>query len=400
MNAFMGDGEGGRRGESTSAGLGFEDSGAFTPKFGTPERGDLAARVSGREAAEDDGLRFQRAGTSAATVMRAMTPTIGKYDAEVAEKKCQEAAEFVAQARRIIATARANLRAGVKAEVGDDEAYATPKSSKIRKSLPQTPGTGEREQKGLRHFSMRVCEKVEEKKHTSYNEVANELVEELRVTAEETNADFDEKNVRRRVYDALNVLMALEIIRKKKKEIFWNGYPEGYVKPGESPPPAKAAGPRTSNRELASTESIDAFEQKTNYLAELVEQHDALVALVERNQKALAGDGPPPTGIQLPFILIQTKSEAEIDVEISDDQRTVHFDFNRTPFQIHDGFHVLTKMINLHKKRVVGDDGGAEAKASTSKTPTTQKATPVKRKTPTPSKGVGKSPLSAKKAKK
>ena len=220
------------------------------------------------------------------------------------------------------------------------------------------------------------------------------------MTAEETNADFDEKNVRRRVYDALNVLMALEIIRKKKKEIFWNGYPEGYVKPGESPPPAKAAGPRTSNRELASTESIDAFEQKTNYLAELVEQHDALVALVERNQKALAGDGPPPTGIQLPFILIQTKSEAEIDVEISDDQRTVHFDFNRTPFQIHDGFHVLTKMINLHEKRVVGDDGGAEAKASTSKTPTTQKATPVKRKTPTPSKGVGKSPLSAKKAKK
>ena len=62
----MGDVEGGRRGESTSPGLGFEDSGAFTPKFGTPERGDLAARVSGREAAEDDGLRFQRAGTSAA----------------------------------------------------------------------------------------------------------------------------------------------------------------------------------------------------------------------------------------------------------------------------------------------------------------------------------------------
>ena len=138
--------------------MGFEDSGAFTPKFGTPERGDLAARVSGRGAAEDDGLRFQRAGTSTATMVHALAPAVGKYDAEVAEKKCQEAAEYVAQARRIIAAARANLRAGVKAEVGNDEAYATPKSSKIRKSLPRTPGTGEREQKGLRHFSMRVCE--------------------------------------------------------------------------------------------------------------------------------------------------------------------------------------------------------------------------------------------------
>lgn len=32
--------------------------------------------------------------------------------------------------------------------------------------------------KGLRHFSRRVCEKVESKKVTSYNEVADELVAE------------------------------------------------------------------------------------------------------------------------------------------------------------------------------------------------------------------------------
>lgn len=33
--------------------------------------------------------------------------------------------------------------------------------------------------KGLRHFSMRVCKKVEEKGKTTYNEVADELVEEV-----------------------------------------------------------------------------------------------------------------------------------------------------------------------------------------------------------------------------
>ena len=33
--------------------------------------------------------------------------------------------------------------------------------------------------KGLRHFSMKVCEKVQAKGSTSYNEVADELVNEL-----------------------------------------------------------------------------------------------------------------------------------------------------------------------------------------------------------------------------
>lgn len=36
---------------------------------------------------------------------------------------------------------------------------------------------------------------------------------------------YDEKNIRRRVYDALNVLMAMDIIAKHKKEILWRGLP-------------------------------------------------------------------------------------------------------------------------------------------------------------------------------
>lgn len=37
---------------------------------------------------------------------------------------------------------------------------------------------------------------------------------------------YDEKNIRRRVYDALNVLMAMDIISKDKKEIQWRGLPQ------------------------------------------------------------------------------------------------------------------------------------------------------------------------------
>ena len=36
---------------------------------------------------------------------------------------------------------------------------------------------------------------------------------------------MDFKNVQRRVYDALNVLMAMNIISKEKKEIRWIGLP-------------------------------------------------------------------------------------------------------------------------------------------------------------------------------
>jgi hypothetical protein len=35
----------------------------------------------------------------------------------------------------------------------------------------------------------------------------------------------EQKNIRRRVYDALNVLMAMDIITKEKKEIRWVGLP-------------------------------------------------------------------------------------------------------------------------------------------------------------------------------
>jgi len=84
---------------------------------------------------------------------------------------------------------------------------------------------GGRPNKGLRHFSMKVCEKVESKGTTSYNEVADELVAELQGGNMDDGICYDEKNIRRRVYDAINVLMALDIIAKEKKAIIWRGFP-------------------------------------------------------------------------------------------------------------------------------------------------------------------------------
>ena len=66
------------------------------------------------------------------------------------------------------------------------------------------------------------------------DDVNDELVAEFRLgvrrgatgRSSETQSD---KNIRRRVYDALNVLMAMDIIQKEKKEIRWKGLPANHV---------------------------------------------------------------------------------------------------------------------------------------------------------------------------
>jgi hypothetical protein len=97
---------------------------------------------------------------------------------------------------------------------------------------------------------VQVCEKLESKATTTYNEVADELVAEMQAEmaidplvcqfispfshcsvdlhffCQAGKTQCDEKNIRRRVYDALNVLMAIGAISKDKKTITWAGYPK------------------------------------------------------------------------------------------------------------------------------------------------------------------------------
>ncbi|KOB79539.1 putative transcription factor Dp-2, partial [Operophtera brumata] len=122
--------------------------------------------------------------------------------------------------------------------------------------------------KGLRHFSMKVCEKVRNKGFTSYNEVADEL-------------QYDQKNIRRRVYDALNVLMAMNIISKEKKEIRWLGLPTNSVQ---------------------ECNSLEKEKQNRNKDAE---------------NKGIKPS--PSSAIHLPFIVVNTSDKALIDCSISND---------------------------------------------------------------------------------
>lgn len=234
---------------------------------------------------------------------------------------------------------------------------------------------GEKANKGLRHFSMKVCKKVEEKGQTTYNEVADELVAEfLHINTQNKGEKpaFDEKNIRRRVYDALNVLMAMDIISKEKKDIRWKGLPSNGQHDVEQ-----------LERERMRLEHV--IGKKQMQLEQLIEQQVTYMNLVRRNQdyetkqaaaaqlqqaqKAQAGEGEGEAGeasgagasdleapegttdgdtkIALPFIVINTHHDTYIQCEMTDTRADVMFRFN-APFEISDDSDIL-KRLGLHQ---------------------------------------------------
>ncbi|XP_029567975.1 transcription factor Dp-1 isoform X1 [Salmo trutta] len=196
---------------------------------------------------------------------------------------------------------------------------------------------GEKNGKGLRHFSMKVCEKVQKKGVTTYNEVADELVAEFSAADNHISPNdshvYDQKNIRRRVYDALNVLMAMNIISKEKKEIKWIGLPTNSAQ-------------ECQNLEVERQRRLERIKQKQSQLQELILQQIAFKNLVQRNRQTeqQANRPPPPNSlIHLPFIIINTSKKTVIDCSISNDKFEYLFNFDNM-FEIHDDIEVLKRM--------------------------------------------------------
>ncbi|XP_011184191.2 transcription factor Dp [Zeugodacus cucurbitae] len=186
--------------------------------------------------------------------------------------------------------------------------------------------------KGLRHFALKVCEKVKEKGVTTYNEVADELVaEELHMNSIDS-ANCDQKNIRRRVYDALNVLMAMEIISKDKKEIRWIGLPSNSAE-------------QCSDLERQNEECRQRIQQKHQQLNELLLHQVAFKSLIERNKEAeRQGNVPTPnSSIQLPFIIVNTHKSTKINCSVTNDKSEYIFKFD-DQFEMHDDAQVLKRM--------------------------------------------------------
>eukprot|EP00035_Acanthoeca_spectabilis_P022962 m.446873 g.446873 ORF g.446873 m.446873 type:complete len:319 (-) comp19434_c0_seq1:134-1090(-) len=249
------------------------------------------------------------------------------------------------------------------AAAADENQVFFPASSKRPRSASWGPGSpfsetkspdstrsftpsSEKNNKGLRHFSMKVCQKVKEKGVTTYNEVADELVQE-RQLAEVLATEHDDgvgdanephgpKNIRRRVYDALNVLMAMNIISKEKKEIRWIGLPNNSMQ-------------EYTHMEELRNRKVERIHRKKQHLHELLLQSVAYKNLLAHNAKKAAPEAgaaaaaDPAGQVKLPFVIVNTSKDAAISCQMKPDKSEYFFDFD-SPFEIHDDIEVLKRM--------------------------------------------------------
>ena len=228
---------------------------------------------------------------------------------------------------------------------------------------PPTVPESKSKRKGLRHFAIRVSRKVEEKRVTTYNEVADELVAEERFNRHRELiaagdrllngqvVTVDEKNIRRRVYDSLNVLMAMRIIAKDKKLISWQGL-------------AMAQSTQTdedvNQMRTAIQEKRRALEEKRKILMEIKEQDRKQSFIVERNrmndtipgmeydclslpQSMMPLHQQYPDRIGIPYILVSAPKDTNIELEMDENQEDICFTFN-SAFAIFDDREILRRM--------------------------------------------------------
>lgn len=157
---------------------------------------------------------------------------------------------------------------------------------------------------------------------------------------------YDMKNIRRRVYDALNVLMAMNIIEKEKKEIRWVGLPTSSSQECR----------RLEEEKVQRQESIA---KKTEQLQELVIQLVAYKSLVQRNRELenKEGRGSAESMLFLPFIVVNTNKDTVVDCSIANDKTEFLFHFDQ-PFEIHDDIEILKRLglaYGLEKNEVPDD---------------------------------------------
>jgi len=131
--------------------------------------------------------------------------------------------------------------------------------------------------KGLKSLSLRVKNIICEQGMISYKELSDQLLEECNLGP---NSHKEEKNVLRRVYDALNVLIAAGVVVKVGKKYAWR--PDS---PEKSP-----------------------LEEKRAELKDLCKRFYAIKALIHRNRnKGCLGEV-----LAFPFIVVKSQSEPKV----------------------------------------------------------------------------------------
>lgn len=193
--------------------------------------------------------------------------------------------------------------------------------------------------RGLKSLTSHVMRVIEELKTSTYSDIASAVVE----------ATKQEGNKRRRVYDVLNVLVAMGILKKNGKTIQWMGEPSPSTNTESNGVSTKNGAPspniQTSIIEADVTSLGEAVSSKKQELASLLVQHLLLHELARTNaqhQEQQEGD-QDQRRVNLPFVVLSTAPETPVDIQLAEDKTSAVVTF-QGPFEVHDDLEVLTRM--------------------------------------------------------
>ena len=134
---------------------------------------------------------------------------------------------------------------------------------------------------GLRVISRRVLEILSEKQETTFIEVAEILAQDMKSRArfiKKESLAKEEKNLKRRVYDALNVLIASNVIEKRKKCVLLKEKQNGITN-------LTRCHEKTSQLKEQIKQAKEKKKAKIEYLQELITKNLAVRSLTERNKR-------------------------------------------------------------------------------------------------------------------
>jgi hypothetical protein len=179
---------------------------------------------------------------------------------------------------------------------------------------------------------------MKRKGQTTYKEISDEIVSEIK-----GKGIKDEKNIRRRIYDALNVMKSINLFQKEKgsKKIMWN-YSEGknYIVPFENN--------NIFNKKNYDKDYYDKINDLNNdisikkkTLKVLSKELNSLKFIIERNKKNNINIDEN-TKIYFPFLIIEFPKNLNNQNEDEENKIKVSMNENRT--KAHFGFNAANKL--------------------------------------------------------
>eukprot|EP00871_Galdieria_phlegrea_P003623 jgi/Galph1/4261/GphlegSOOS_G2900.1 len=222
--------------------------------------------------------------------------------------------------------------------------------------------------RGLKLMAVTICDAVQGHGSTTYAQLAQDIALVLGIPLpagselkNDPNMAVLEKNIRRRVYDCLNVLIAIGVIEKTGGGRYLQWVGRANVPTNESTTTydttlkkieivnANNSGCHSSMTAQLSSQLEQKrknVEAKRETFEMLCKQESAFQRLIERNRKLSKETCDADSKIELPFILVRTPLSSEIFLETTEDQTMMKFKFTEI-FHLHGDAEIVTGLESL-----------------------------------------------------